>query len=109
MLYIAIIRLEKRTTLEKDKPIQIPANSYTTLVYSLEYAGYIEITFQATRNVYFYVSNGDYWVRHPTNCNTYTDSGRFIVPVLPGTTYIKIYNPSLLFGVSVTITVVYVY
>jgi len=106
---LSIVNLRASKTLDRDKPIQIPANSYTTLVYSLEYAGYIEITFQATEDIYFYVGNGDYWVRYPTNCITYADSGRFIVPVLPGTTYIKIYNPSLLFGVSITITVVYVY
>jgi len=48
-------------------------------------------------------------VRYPTDCGSSTDSGRFIVPVLPGTTYIYIYNPSWFFGVSVTITVEYVY
>jgi len=57
--------------------------------------------------MYFYVDNGNYWVRYPTEGTA--SSGGFIAPVLLGTTYVHIYNPFLLSGVSVTVTVEYVY
>jgi len=103
----AIINLERSETLEKDKPVQIPRSSSTYLKYGLNYAGYLVITFSATGNVYFYVGNGNYWVRYPTDGTA--SSGSFIEPVLPGTTYVYIYNPSLFFGTSVTISITYVY
>jgi len=105
----AIIGLKKSTVLAKDKPVQLPANSYRYFEYDLQYAGYLQITFSATGNVYFYVGNGDYWVRYPSDYSKTAASGSFIVPVLPGATYVYIYNPSLFSGVSVTVSIEYVY
>jgi len=109
----AIINLAVSRTLEKDKPVQIPAGSSTYLAYSLNYAGYLVITFSANGNIYFYVGGngtyGSYSIRYPYSSSFVASSGSFIVPVLPGTTYVNIYNPSIVFGVSVTITITYVY
>jgi len=105
----AIVNLNESKVLAEDKPVQLPANSYVYLEYDLSYAGYLRITFSATGDVYLYVGNGDYWVRYPSDYSKTATSGSFIVPVLPGTTYIYIYNPSLLSGRSVTITVEYTY
>jgi len=103
----AIVDLKKNETVEENKPVQIPRSSHIYLSYSFKYAGYLVITFSATGGVYFYVGNGDYWVRYPTEGTV--SLGRFIVPVIPGTTYVYIYNPSLLSGASVTITITCVY
>jgi len=111
----AIIYLEKSETLEKDKLVQIPAGSSACFAYNLSYTGYLVITFSAVGNVYFYVGNGSYWVRYPSGCNSPSgcpiaaSSGSFIVPVLPGTTYVRIYTPSIYAGSNITITVTYVY
>jgi len=108
---LAIVNLALSRTLERNTPVQVPAYSSTYLTYRLSYAGYLVITFSATGGVYFYVGNGDYWVRYPSpsSSSSVASSGSFIVPVLPGTTYVYIYNPALFTGASVTISITYVY
>ena len=110
-----IVYLRVRIVLDKDKTVNIAANSYITLRYDTRYAaGYLRISFTATRDIYIWIANdyvGGYYYRYPvpTRGLTYASSGSFIVPVLPGTTYIEIYNPSWFSGVTVTITIEYIY
>ena len=110
-----IVNLRVKIVLDKDKTMNIVANSYITLEYDTHYAaGYLKISFTATRDIYIWVANdyvGGHYYRYPVpeRGYTYASSGSFIVPVLPGTTYIRIYNPSLFSGVTVTITIEYIY
>jgi hypothetical protein len=71
--------------------------------------GYIRIDFTASGPVYFRVYNLSYGysIRYPES--GIETSGRFIVPVLPGTTYVYIEHPALLIGASATFTITYVY
>ena len=103
-----IINLQKATTLDKDKTVNLPVGASTTLYYSTQYAGYIRVDFTASGPVYFRVGNSNYGysVRYPES-GTAT-SGSFIIPVLPGTTYLYIASLSL-FGVSTTFTITYIY
>jgi cell division protein FtsB len=101
-----IVNLRKSAVLDRDKTVNIPANSYIILSYGTPYAGYIRISFTATQAVDMWIGSdyvGKYYYYYS---NT---SGAFIVPVLPGTTYIYIKNPSWFLGVTVTLTVEYVY
>jgi peptidoglycan hydrolase CwlO-like protein len=101
-----IVNLRKSAVLDRDKTVNIPANSYIILSYRTPYAGYIRISFTATQAVDMWIGSdyvGKYYYYYS---NT---SGAFIVPVLPGTTYIYIRNPSWFLGVTVTLTVEYVY
>ncbi|PNV81824.1 MAG: hypothetical protein C0179_00730, partial [Fervidicoccus sp.] len=50
---------------------------------------------------------GSYFSRYPLQKET--SSGTFIVPVLPGETYITIHNPSILLGTAATISIEYHY
>jgi len=110
-----VINLRIRIVLDRDKTVNIAANSYITLRYDTRYAaGYLIISFTATRDIYIWIANdyvGGYYYRYPvpTRGLTYASSGSFIVPILPGTTYIEIYNPSWFSGVTVTITIEYIY
>jgi uncharacterized protein YlxW (UPF0749 family) len=105
-----IIYLRVSTVLDKDKTVNIPANNYIILSYSTPYAGYIRVSFTATLGVYIWVGSsftGEWYCRYPRE--GFATSGSFIVPVLPGATYIYIGNPSLLLGVTVTLTIEYTY
>ena len=107
----AIINLQKNTILEKDKTVNLPTRHYITLQYNTPYTGYIRITFTASGGVLFWVGNsftGEYYYRYPSNATTAV-SGSFIVPILPGITYIYIENPAWLSGVTVTLTIEYTY
>jgi hypothetical protein len=104
-----IINLQKATTLDKDKTVNLPAGTSITLYYSTQYVGYIRVDFTASGPVYFRVGNSNYGysVRYPES-GTAT-SGSFIIPVLPGTTYLYIEHPAVLIGASITFTTTYVY
>ena len=109
--YKKIINLEVSVTLADDEVIAIPGNSYYVLSYNTEYAGYLIISFTATSGISIYVGSdftGEYYYTYPSE-GTATD-GTFYVPVFPGTTYIFIDNRGLFTpGVTVTITITYVY
>jgi cell division protein FtsB len=105
-----IVYLRVRIVLDKDKTVNIPANSYTILRYSTPYAGYLRISFTATQGVYIWVGSSftdEWYYLYPRD--GYATSGSFIVPVLPGTTFIYIGSPSWFSGVTVTLTIEYVY
>lgn len=105
-----IVYLRKTVVLERDKTVNLPARGYTTLTYSTGYAGYLRVSFTASGPIYFRVGSsfiGGYYYRYPES-GTAT-SGSFVVPVLPGTTWIYIENTALLIGASVTFTIEYVY
>jgi peptidoglycan hydrolase CwlO-like protein len=105
-----IIYLRVSTVLDKDKTVNIPANNYIILSYSTPYAGYIRVSFTATHGVYIWVGSsftGEWYYRYPRE--GFAARGSFIVPVLPGVTYIYIGNPSPLLGVTVTLTIEYTY
>jgi len=105
-----IVYLRVSIVLDRDKTVNIPANSYTILRYSTPYAGYLRISFTATQGVYIWVGSsftGEWYYLYPRD--GYATSGSFIVPVLPGTTSIYIGNPSWFLGVTVTLIIEYVY
>jgi cell division protein FtsB len=101
-----IVNLQVRVVLDRDKTVNIPANRYIILTYSTPYAGYIRISFTATQAIFIWVGSSFTGSWYSQINGTFGD---FIVPVLPGTTSIYISNPSLFFGVTVTLTIEYVY
>jgi len=109
--YESIVNLELSTVLADDEVIAIPGDSYHVLSYTTEYAGYLIIEFTATSDISIHIGSnftGEYYYTYPSN-ETATN-GTFYVPVFPGTTYICLDNRgSFRPGVTVTITITYIY
>jgi hypothetical protein len=84
-----MVYLRVSTVLDKDKAVNIPANNYTILSYSTPCAGYIKVSFTATQRAYIWVGSsftGEWYCLYPRE--DFATSGSFVVPVLPGATYI---------------------
>jgi cell division protein FtsB len=100
----AIVNMQKSLDLENDKHITIPANTASYLTYKTHFAGY-------TSGVYWEMGSNQvsdtYFGAYPRTGTTVT--GNFKVPVMPGTTYIKIMNPSLTTDAVVYCYLTYIY
>ena len=109
--YDEILRFEKSVVIEKDKTLNLKASENTTLSYDTLFAGYIEVNFTASVDIYFWVGSSliedIYYARYPSFPNTATN-GTFIIPVC-STVYLYIHNPNELMGATVTLTIKYVY
>ena len=107
-----IVNLKKQTTLSNNQIVNLASNTFTILLYSTPYAGYIKIDFTASVEVYFWVQSSltnAYYSRYPASSPDNATSGSFIIPVLSGITLLSVYNPTLTIGASMYITVTYVY
>ena len=105
----SIVNLEKTATLEKDRTVNLPPNSYVRFSYSTPYAGYVTIAFTATGRVELRIGSDS---ANPEWYFYYTSTGAYTVvkvPVTRGTTYIYFSNPSIIFGITVTFTLTYTY
>ena len=94
--YEEIFNLEKETVLEKDMTLNISEGENATLSYDIPYAGYIEMEFTASSDVFFWIGSSItkdvYYSRYPPFPQTLTN-GTFRVPV-PNTTYLFASNPN---------------
>jgi hypothetical protein len=104
------VYLKKSAVLDKDKAINIPAMGHQTLPYTTAYAGYIIVEFKSPGTIYFLVGStlAGGWYAQYTSYGAVTN-GRLMVPVFPGTTNLDIRNADPISGVTVTITVTYIY
>ena len=106
---MAIVKLEKSQVLTNNEALAIDPYYERIITYRIPYAGYLKIEFSSSGGVYISVGGGyvgwDYMRYPPTGTET---RGSFIAPVLPGTVYVRIGNPSRN-PVVMTITVTYVY
>jgi prefoldin subunit 5 len=107
----SIVNMEKSIELEYDKHITIPADTVSYLSYKTNFAGYIAVMFTSTSGVFFDMGStqvSDTWFgTYPRTGTAVT--GSFKVPVMPGTTYIKITNPSLTTEAVVYLYLTYIY
>jgi len=109
--YDEILSLEKRAVLEEDKTYDLAAGGNTTLTYDTLFAGYIELNFTASMDIYFWVGSSltqdTFYARYPPFPKTATN-GTVIIPVC-STVYLYINNPNELMNATVTLTITYVY
>lgn len=109
--YDEILYFEKRLILEKEKTLNLAGGENTTLLYDTFFAGYIEVYFNASVDIFFWVGSSliedIYYARYPQFPNTATN-GTFIIPVCSKVClYIK--NPNELMNATITLTITYVY
>ncbi len=107
----SIVNMGKNVILENDKHITISASTSSYLSYRTSFAGYIGVSLVSTGGVSFDMGSSqvsDTWFGTYPRSGT-VDSGSFKVPVMPGTTYIKITNPSMSTDVVVYFYLTYVY
>lgn len=108
-----IVNLGKSQTLDTNRPVSLTCSGSQTISYSMSYAGYITITFNAQRQIYLEAYSSyiyTWYARYPLS-GTAT-SGTFKIPVLPGTTSIYIQDmPGILEtgGQTVVLSATYVY
>lgn len=106
-----VVNLKKSIVLDENQTVILPAWIYRTLPYTTSHAGYIRVDFAASGDVYFMVGSiftGGWYATYPLT-GTAT-SGRFTIPVFPGTTYLYVGNPGLLASrVAVAFTITYIY
>ena len=107
----SIGNMAKNMVLENDKHITIPVNTVSYLSYKTNFSGYIAVMFTSTSGVYFDMGSSqvsDTWFgTYPRTGTAVT--GNFKVPVMPGTTYIKIMNPSMTTEAVVYCYLTYIY
>ena len=106
-----ILSFSKTTFLERDASYELPAGGNTTLTYDITYAGYIEVEFDSSTDIYLWVgssvSENGYYARYPSFPNT-AYNGTFTIPVCADV-YLFIVNTDIDSGTSVTLTIEYVY
>ncbi|OGD56292.1 hypothetical protein A3K78_03995 [Candidatus Bathyarchaeota archaeon RBG_13_52_12] len=106
-----IVNMEKSLVLEYDKHITIPANTASYLEYKTGFSGYIAVMFTSTSGVYFDMGSSQvsytWFGTYPKTGTAVT--GSFKLLVLPGTTYIKIMNPSMTTEATVYLYLTYIY
>jgi cell division protein FtsB len=107
----AIINMGKSVVFANDKNATILPNQSAYLDYKTSFAGYLGITFTSTSNIYLEVGSTEatntWYGIYPITGSTAV--GSFKIPVMPGTTYIKIVNPSLTSNVQVFYYITYYY
>lgn len=92
-----IINMGKSLVFADDKNVTVLANQASYLEYKTNFAGYLGINFSSGSGVYLEIGSSEFattWYGYYPNTGT-TSVGSFKIPVMPGTTYIKIVNPSL--------------
>lgn len=109
--YEDVVNLRKELTLAEDEVIHIGPGGNHTLVYSLEAAGYIEVDFKASGEVFHWVGSsivdGVYYSRFPAFPQT-SRSGLFRVPAASQLN-IYVVNPDRDNDVEVRLSVTYMY
>ena len=106
-----VMNLGKSIVLEDNRTLELSAGGNTTLSYDTFYAGYIEVNFTSSTDVYIWVGSSvtedEYYARFPSYPDT-ASSGAFRIPVC-ATVYIYIMNTSEELDALVNLTIKYVY
>ena len=106
-----ILSFVKATYLEQNVSYELPAGGNMTLSYNITYAGYIEVEFNSTTDIYFWVgssvSENGYYARYPSFSNT-AYNGTITIPVCAHV-YLFIVNANVDAGAIVTLTIEYIY
>ena len=106
-----ILSFSKATYLERNASYELLAGENMTLSYNITYAGYIEVEFNSSTEIYFWVgssvSENGYYARYPAFPQT-AYNGRFTVPVCFNV-YLFIVNTNTDSGTNVTLTIEYTY
>ncbi len=106
-----IMSFNRSILLENNRTLDLSAGGNVTLSYEIIYAGYIEVNFTSSVDIFFWVGSSvtenDYYARYPPFPGT-ESNGSFSVPAC-GKLFIFIKNPSEDTSANVTLTVKYVY
>lgn len=106
-----IMGFNRSLILENNRTVELSVGGDTTLSYETIYAGYLEVYFTSSVDIFFWVGSSltedRYYSRYPPFPETALN-GTILVPVY-GDLYIFIKNPSEDASASVTLTVKYVY
>jgi hypothetical protein len=106
-----IINFERYIIFESNRTVELPPQGNATLLYETNYAGFIEVNFTASTDIYLWIGSSIneevYFARFPTFPNT-TVNGSFKIPVC-STVYINISNPNEENEVDVRLSVKYTY
>jgi len=106
-----IMSFNRSVLLEYNRTLDLSAGGNVTLSYETIYAGYVEVNFSSSVDVFFWVGSSvtedRYYARYPPFPET-TLNGTIMVPAY-GELYIFMKNPSEDASASVTLTVKYVY
>ena len=91
--------------------VEILPEGNVTLIYDVEYAGYVEVNFSSSVDVLFWVGGsgieGTYYARYPDYPNT-AFNGTFTVPVIE-TAYLYVGNPNEELAAAVSFMVRYIH
>lgn len=106
-----ILSFSKMIILESNVTYELPAGGNMTLPYNISYAGYIEVNFTSSTDIYIWVgssiSENGYYARYPAFPHT-AYYGSFTVPVSVNL-YLFIVNTNIGLGTNVTLTIEYTY
>jgi len=109
--YDDVVNLRKERALVEDEVIVLEPKGNHTLTYSLGAAGYVEVDFHASGEVFYWVGSpiveGVYYSRYPQFPQT-SRSGVFRVPAA-SRLYVIMMNPDQSNGVEVSFSISYVY
>jgi len=108
---LQIINFNKSIFLESKKALKLPGGRNETLSYDVVYAGYVEIEFNSSTDIFFWigssVTNENYYARYPSFPKT-AMNGTFIIPVCDKI-FVSVYNPNVDIESDVILTIKYIY
>ncbi len=108
---LLVVNFGKSSVLEDERVLKLSVGGNVTLSYDVVYAGYVEVGFNSSTDIYFWVgssvTNDQYYARYPPFPKTATN-GTFIVPVC-GKIFVSVYNPSDELDSDVILTINYIY
>jgi len=106
-----VLNFNRGVLLEVNRTLELSAEGNVTLSYEVVYAGFVEVSFNASEDVVVWVgssvSEGEYYARYPAFPET-AFNGTFRVPAM-ATVYINVFNPNEEVGATVTLTIKYTY
>jgi len=109
--YNEVLSYEKRIVLEEDKTLNLTARGDAKLWYDIPLAGYIEVNFSASSDIYLWVGSsltqGVYYARYPPFPHT-AMNGTVVIPVCDEV-FLQVNNPNEFTNSTVTLTITYVY
>lgn len=107
----AILNLERSVVRESNRTVELMPEGNMTFTYDAAYAGFIEVNFTASADVFFWVGGsldeGRYYARFPAFPNTALN-GTFRVPVVDVVKF-KVFNPNEEVDAVVLLSIKYVY
>lgn len=109
--YDDVINFGKEIILENSRNYTLSPEDNITLTYDLIYAGFIELNFTSSTDIYIWigssVTENEYYARLPSYPRT-TSKGAFTIPVC-ATIHIHIMNPNESEEAIINLTIKYVY